>query len=83
MSMNKSMVEIVESMYGIQLIKAQRKLSAMHISKERADFLHGNPDDLIYEIETKYLDVFGRTAILEYVTYLTTKMDFTIEINRK
>lgn len=83
LSINKTLIEIVESMYGIQLTKAYRKLNALPITKERADFLHGEANDLVYEIETKYLDVFNRIAMLEYVTYLTTKMELSIEINRK
>lgn len=83
LSINKTIIEIVESMYGIQFKKAYRKLNALSISKERADFLHGELGDLVYEIETKYLDVFNRQVMLEYVTYLTSKMEISVEINRK
>ena len=83
LSMNKTIIEVIENMYGIQLVKAFRKLNSMPISKERADFLHGEMDDLVFEIETKYQDIFGRIAILEYATYLTSKMVLSIEINRR
>lgn len=83
LSMNKTIIEVIENMYGIQLVKAFRKLNSMPISKERADFLHGEMDDLVFEIETKYQDIFGIIAILEYVTYLTSKMELSIEINRR
>ena len=43
----------------------------------------GEMDDLVFEIETKYQDIFGRIAILEYATYLTSKMELSIEINRR
>lgn len=39
--------------------------------------------DLAFEIETKYYDGFSRVVMLEYVTYLTSKMQFSIGINRK
>ncbi|MDF9824756.1 GntR family transcriptional regulator [Breznakia sp. PF5-3] len=82
-SIDKTIIELIESLYGIHIDKAIRSLTAMKISKERADFLHGNIDDLVYEIETQYVDVFERNVILEYVTYLVSKMNINIEVNRK
>lgn len=38
MSIAKTNIELIETMYGIQIQKARRTLTAMQISKERADF---------------------------------------------
>lgn len=83
MSISKPIFELVEIMYGICIMKAKRNLTATQISDEKAAFLHGDANDLTFEIETKYLDGFGRSVLLEYVTYLTSKMKFAIELNRK
>lgn len=82
-SMEKTIIELIEMFYAIQIKKAQRTLNPMKISNERMAFLHGDEDDLIYEIETKYIDIFDRIAILEYYTCLTSKYQFSVEMNRK
>lgn len=82
-SMEKTIIEIIEMFYAIQIKKAKRQLSPMKISEERMAFLHGNSDDLVYEIETIYIDIFDRIAILEYYTCLTSNFQFSVEMNRK
>lgn len=83
MSMSKSIFELLETMYGIYIVKAKRNLTVNILSKEKAAFLHGDENDLAFEIETKYIDGFGRYILLEKVTYLTNKKQFSIELNRK
>lgn len=83
MAITKPIIDIVESMYGIYIRFAKRSLNAIEINEEKAAFLHGHVGDLAFEIETKYQDGFSRVVMLEYVTYLTSKMQFSIGINRK
>lgn len=83
MSIDKTILDVVETMYGIYIQKANRALTAIKISKEKADFLHCYEGNIAYEIETKYQDGFGRIVVLEYVTYLAQKKKITIDINRK
>lgn len=82
-TIDKTMIEVIENFYGIYIQNAKRSLKAMKITDEKAAFLHGTTDDLIYEVETRYFDAFERIVILEYVTYLTSKMKLEVEINRK
>lgn len=82
MSVDRPVINLVETLYGVTLEKASRELRALNISKERAAYLHGNLDDLVYEVETKYFDYFGRIVVLEYVSYLTSKMSIAVTVNR-
>ena len=79
----KTIIETVETMYGIYIQKAIRNLTAVQISEEKVKFLQGNLGELAYEIETKYLDTSNRVVVLEYVTSLISKNQFVVEINRK
>ena len=83
LSINEPIIDIVNKMYGIDVKKAFRKVGVMRISQEKMDFLHGKSEDLIFEIETKYYDVFERNVMLEYVSYISDRFEMSIEINRK
>ena len=82
-SITKTIIDLIETMYGIHIIKAKRTLTPQFISEERAAFLHGKSEELIYEIETKYYDGFDRLILLEYVSYLTSKVKFTVDLSKK
>ena len=83
MSIDKAILDVIETMYGIYIQKANRILTAMRITKEKADFLHCYEGSIVFEIETKYQDGFGRIVILEYVTHLNQKKKIALDINRK
>ena len=72
-----------EKTYGIYIQNIKRELNAIQISKDKAAYLHGNENDLAYEIKTKYVDGFDRTVLLEYSTNLIGSVSFSVEINKK
>ena len=76
-------INIVEKTYGIYIQNIKRELNAIQISKDKAAYLHGNENDLAYEIKTKYVDGFDRTVLLEYSTNLIGSVSFSVEINKK
>lgn len=80
---SKSILEIVESTYGLYIQQVKRDLSPARISKKKAEILHGQEDELAFEITTKYIDGFERNVLLERTTYLAGNTSFSVEINKK
>ena len=80
---SKPIINIVEKTYGIYIQNIKRELNAIQISKDKAAYLHGNENDLAYEIKTKYVDGFDRTVLLEYSTNLIGSVSFSVKNNKK
>lgn len=80
---SKSILEIVESTYGLYIQQVKRDLSPTKISKKKAEILHGQEDEFAFEITTKYIDGFERNVLLECTTYLAGNTSFSVEINKK
>lgn len=80
---SKPILDIVESTYGIFIQQINRKLNPIQVTQEKAALLHGEEKDLAFEIETKYVDGFERTVLLEYATYLANNSSFSVEISKK
>ena len=73
----------MESVYGIYIQYVYRELNPIHISQEKAIALHGEENDMAYEITTKYTDGFERIVLLERTTCLVSNTSFGVEINKK
>ncbi|MCD8028525.1 MAG: GntR family transcriptional regulator [Erysipelotrichaceae bacterium] len=82
LTVDKTLIWLVETMYGITIKKAKRNLNVTHLTEEKSAFLHANVDDIAFEIETKYIDNFDRIVILEYTTALTDIIQMSLEIKR-
>lgn len=80
---SKPILEIVESTYGLYIQQVTRELSPIQISQEKASALHGEKDELAFEITTKYIDGFERNVLLERTTCLANSTAFSVEINKK
>lgn len=80
---DKAIIDIIESFYGIAFEKAKRSLEAIDLDEEKRAFLVANDEHRAYEVETKYIDELGRITVLEYGTFLVGRTKITVDIKRK
>ena len=80
---SKSILGILESTYGVYIQNVHRELHPVQVSAEKAEILHGEENDMAYEITTKYTDGFERIVLLECTTYMADNVSFSVEINKK
>lgn len=77
------LINVVESKYALKMTKVKRTLTASIADEEYKDYLHGKDGDILYKIESEYIDIFGRIAILENIHRLAKQTDFKVEVTRK
>lgn len=80
---DKPIIDIVESFYGINFKKAKRNLVALDMDEEKQAFLAVKDSKLIYEVETKYVDELDRITVLEYASFIVERTKISVDIKRK
>lgn len=80
---DKPVIDVIESFYGIPFAKAKRTLEALELDEEKREFLAVKEHGLAYEVETKYVDELGRITVLEYASFLVDRTKITVDIKRK